>query len=177
MARSADSFQESGFRVDLPQDGFRFERLAAYQRRLSHRGVHEMDFAFADGPKQDRRLVLVELLSKTFTRKTGWREQVAKKITDSLLMLGSAWLDAGLGKEIAQDLPSAWGAYPGDGRLRVCVVVDQPRDVWTQDHQAEQSRELADHIGAWLDLFGLDEVLVIDRDSAADMGIPLQANR
>lgn len=127
-------YNESGLTFDLP-DGqhFRFSALAAYQR-LSGQHLKEMDFAWvADGKlyllevrsyaQVGSALAGTDLVAPVGQAKPHRYEALIDKITDSLLLLLSAWANTHTGQSIKAELPAvARARLP----LKLVVALELP---------------------------------------------------
>jgi hypothetical protein len=123
------TFIESGLRLDLPDEtSFRFADTEAYNA-VKGLSLKEMDFAWVDAGKlfvlEVRSYARVtETLSPTdFIPVKGQAEPyrfsaLVDKITDSLLMLLSAWAGTAWGRKLKAELPKAARA-----RMPVKLVV------------------------------------------------------
>lgn len=125
---------ESGLRLDLPAGShFRFADTTAYSL-VKGQSVKEMDFAWVDSGK----LFLLEVRSYSQLARTltltdfapvkGQPEPfrfraLIDKVTDSVLMMLSAWADTSWGRQLKAELPtSAQARMP----LKLVVAVELP---------------------------------------------------
>ena len=127
-------YVESGLRLDLPAGlHFRFADTAAYQIVKSH-SVKEMDFAWVDSGKlfllevRSYRQVAQRLSQADFMPVKGQAESfrfnaLIDKVTDSVMMMLSAWSDTKWGQQLKAELPvEAQARIP----LKLVIAVELP---------------------------------------------------
>ena len=125
---------ESGLRLDLPVgQHFRFADTTAYKAVCSH-SVKEMDFAWIDSGKlfllevRSYSQVTTTLTAADFLPVKGQPEPfrfsaLIDKLTDSVLMLLSAWANTTWGLQLASELPVAARAPMP---LKLVIAVELP---------------------------------------------------
>lgn len=172
-------FEESGFRVSAPAPAFRFSDLKTY-RAASGRGLKEMDVCWLDASTTPARLRMLELKGVEV-----WNtppddasrphehlvRTCVQKATDTLLMFAGAWLSTTWGQELAREMPSAFAPPPEGTRLRLVFLIDIP------ETRRELLLPVRDKINSQLQgrvgVFDLQQVAVIDFESARKMGLPV----
>lgn len=125
---------ESGLSLDLPAGlSFRFADTAAYGA-VKGQSVKEMDFAWVDSGKlfllevRDYSQVTTTLALTDFVPAKGQAEPfrfkaLVDKITDSVLMILSAWSGTAWGQRLSAELPAAAHTRMP---LKLVVAVDLP---------------------------------------------------
>lgn len=178
-------FEESGIRVEFPDDSwFRFSAMRAYAR-LSGQNLKEMDCGWWD----DRNgvLWLIELKGEgvwhseatRFMRqcaegvRTGSKAPPNLKLThsllgkalDSLMILAAVWSNTETGIDFSVAMPSGTHRYPGASNIHLLFVVD------TAPKRRGLLVTLRDQVNRILQgrlaLFGIRKVEVLDLAAAS----------
>lgn len=125
---------ESGLSLNLPAgQHFRFSDTTAYKAVCPH-SVKEMDFAWVDSGKlfllevRSYSQMTTTLAATDFVPIKGQPEPfrfsaLIDKVTDSVLMLLSAWANTSWGQQLASELPAAARARMP---LKLVIAVDLP---------------------------------------------------
>lgn len=164
-------YEESGLRLELPDNAhFRLAATASY-RPLSGQYLKEMDFSWV----HEGKLVMLEV--KDFSQTTAmltasdfvpgknqpapWRfEELVGKITDSLLMLLAAWSGTAWGKSLSAELP-AGSRKPV--KLILAVALDLPANL--KVYLGVLKTALNDRLKGRLKLAGVEAVALMDYDT------------
>jgi len=169
---------ESGFKVTVPEEAsFRFEENQHY-RKLSGIGLKEMDVGWWNN--DNNKLIFLELKGievwEGFDKsKDNAYEYLVKslkgKVTDVLLIMAATWIETGIGKDIKTQLPKVVHQYPGDGSLKLIILIDTPdsRKPLLSPLKDAVNNKLAGRVR----LFGVPHVTIIDFDTANKMGLPV----
>jgi hypothetical protein len=173
-------FEESGFRVEAPDPAFRLSDLALY-RALSGQQLKEMDVGWW-GPSLEgqQRLTLLELKGLEVWQTPPDnplkpREHLVRtcveKATDTLLMLGGAWIPTPWGQELSRSLPAQALPYPGARALKLVFLIDIP--VGRRELLLPVREEINGRLQGRLGIFAMRHVAVVDFESAQKMGLPV----
>ena len=169
---------ESGFKVIVPNaTSFRLGENPAY-RKLSGLGLKEMDIGWWDNANS--KLIFLELkgmdIWQEFDRKKDTAhahlvKSLKGKVTDVLLMMAAIWTGTDVGKELSASMPDLVHQYPGDGSLKLILLIDTPasRKALLLPVKDAINRTIAGR-GR---LFGVRHITIVDFDSARKMGIPV----
>ena len=155
-------WDEYRFRFTLPDErAFRFEQCAAYNA-VKSRGVKEMDFGWLDG----QTLWLMEFKNygagvPATPKKEHLQDNLAEKIRDSLMLLGTAWSQTAFGNQLHGDIVQTCSAFPQRAiDVRPLVVMNLERKDATR-----LITPLRDEIEALLDgvlhCFGVSHIPVL----------------
>jgi hypothetical protein len=121
-------YEESGLRITLPDgDSFRLQDCASYIS-LKGKNLSEMDFGWWDATKETLWLLDIKdysHLSPSEKLPDYLLEKLIKKVTDTLLILSSAWLSNSLqGKEVCADLLTLCQNFPTNfKKLKIVFVL------------------------------------------------------
>jgi hypothetical protein len=166
------SFEESGLRVALPDEGsFRLSACRTYQG-ISGRRVSEMDFGWWDEAKQS--ISLLEI--KDYSTRQPARDllsHLVPKGRDWLVMLHAVWRDASdLARALREDLPEHCRTPQ---KLRLFFVLKVAPGGLPREHLPAINSALADHIQAYAELLGIRGlvVLLLDHEKAIEKGLPI----
>jgi len=169
---------ESGFKVTVPEEtSFRFEENQHY-RKLSGIGLKEMDVGW--WKSDSSKLIFLELKGMEIWKgydksKDNAHEYLVKslkrKITDVLLMMAAIWIETDIGKDMKTQLPEVVHQYPGDGSLKLIILIDTPdsRKPLLSPLKDAVNNKLAGRVR----LFGVQHVTIIDFDKANKMKLPV----
>jgi hypothetical protein len=167
-------FEESGFRVELPEDtGFRFADLRSY-RALAGRSISEMDFGWIHA--EAGALCLMEV--KDYSEREPPSHLLPKLIAkgrDCLLLLQAAWSElSGVGRDLRSDLPA-----PCRDRRRVRLFFVLKRDPALPPPEARLMQTMQDKlkaaVGGYADILGaqLSLLRLMDQERAIQMRLPI----
>lgn len=171
-------FNESGFRIVLPENCyFRFENIGIY-KRLSGQGLKEMDFCWWN--EDNGTLYLLEVFNKYVLSKYverdgnigGFLKYIVDKTTDSLLMLASAWIPTESGNEILQELPTNCQGYPGPNSISINFLIRGQHDAALISNLHDRFRGLV--LGK-TKIFDSEMVAVLDYEQAVKH-LPISIN-
>jgi len=169
-------YQESGLLIGLPDgDSFRFQDNTAYQK-LKGQNLAEMDFAWWDASNSTLYLMDVKdysHLTPSEKLPEPLLEKLIAKVTDSLMILSSAWIGTNQGQQIKIDLPTSCQSFPlKPNRLKIIFVLKIKNSSLKAELSPLKTR-LVNRLQGRLALFDLRNVTLIDHEIAINMGLPI----
>ena len=172
-------FTESGFTVTVSSaNSFCLAEMDPY-KRLSGRNLKEMDVGLIDTANDC--LMMLELKGSEVWEAFDYDKKVAhehlvenlgSKATDVLLILSAAWAKTGVGVDFASLLPQRGTKYLGDGKLKLCFLVDTPATRASLLGMVKD--ELSRVLSGRLQLFGIKRITILDFERAKSMKLPVK---
>ncbi|MCD8486186.1 MAG: hypothetical protein LRZ84_05425 [Desertifilum sp.] len=169
-------YQESGLLISLPdEDSFRFQDNIVYQK-LKGKNLAEMDFAWWDTSKSTLYLMDVKdysHLTPSEKLPEPLLEKLIAKVTDSLMILSSAWIGTGQGQQIKIDLPMSCQTFPLKPKSLKIIFVLKIKNSTLKAELSPLKTRLVNRLQGRLALFDLRNVTLIDHEIAINMGLPI----
>lgn len=158
-------------------ESFRLQDNPAYQK-LKGKYLAEMDFAWWDTSQQ----ILWLLDVKDYSQLTPSErlpdyllDKLINKVTDSLMILSSVWINSEQGQQIKIGLPTSCQTFPlKPRRLKIVFVLKIQNPTLKADLSPLKTR-LVDRLKGRLALFDLSNITLVDHEIAVKIkGLPLR---
>lgn len=171
------SYQESGIIIELPDgESFRLQDNPAYQK-LKGKNLAEMDFAWWDTSQQ----ILWLLDVKDYSHLTPSErlpdyllEKLINKVTDTLMILSSVWINSEQGQQIKINLPTSCQTFPLKPHRLKIVFVLKIQNPTLKLSLSPLKTSLVSRLKGRLALFDLNHITLVDHETAIQMGLPLR---
>ncbi len=172
------SYEESGLKITLPEgECFRFQDCASY-KPLKGKKLSEIDFGWWDSAKNTLHLLEVKdysTLPALERLPEHLLDKLINKVTDTLMLLASAWVGSLQGQQICSDLPVSCQKFPfKPQKIKIVIVLKISDDTKIKEELSVLKVRLKDKMKGRLKLFDIEHITLVDHEVALKMPLPIE---